>query len=91
MYVVNDALVQEQIRNIPKFDKQNVLDVIEKLKSDPYHACDARPMTGGYSGYWRCKAGDWRIIYDIQEHTVTVLLMKIGRRNKVYSDYEGKP
>ena len=43
-------------------------------------------MTGGYSRYWRCVVGDYRIIYDIQEKYVTVLVMKVGHRSSVYQD-----
>lgn len=86
MYVVNTALVDETIRNLPAFTRNQILDALDDIKQDPYHARNARLMSGGYSGYYRCKVGDYRIMYDIQERRVTVLIMKIDRRDRVYRD-----
>ncbi|GHJ32334.1 hypothetical protein TPA0910_67670 [Streptomyces hygroscopicus subsp. sporocinereus] len=33
----------------------------------------------GGSAYWRLSAGDWRILYEPEGETVTVLALKVGR------------
>jgi mRNA interferase RelE/StbE len=40
--------------------------------------------TGQLSGLWRYRAGDYRIICDIQDRRVVVLVVEIGRRGEVY-------
>lgn len=36
------------------------------------------------SGYWRYKVGDYRVICDIQDERLVVLVIDIGHRSKVY-------
>lgn len=34
--------------------------------------------------YWKYRAGDWRIIYDIQDRCIVVRVMRVGNRREVY-------
>jgi mRNA interferase RelE/StbE len=34
--------------------------------------------------FWRCRVGEDRVIADIQDQTVTVLVVRIGHRGEVY-------
>jgi mRNA interferase RelE/StbE len=43
---------------------------------DP-HPPSARRLGG--SAYWRLSVGDWRILYEPEDLTVTVVVLKIGR------------
>lgn len=47
-----------------------------------------KALTGPYSGLWRYRLGDYRIIGRIEDARLVVLVVKIGHRNKVY---EGTP
>jgi len=38
-----------------------------------------------FSNLWRYRVGDYRIIADIQDKTVTILIVRIGDRKDVYS------
>ena len=86
MYQVDISLVKLQIRNLKPLAKNQVLDALDALREDPYHAFEAKRMTGGYSRFYRCKAGEYRVIYDIQEKRVKVIILKIGHRKDVYQD-----
>ncbi len=35
-------------------------------------------------GYWKYRAGDWRIICDIQDQRIVVRVLRIGNRREVY-------
>ena len=35
-------------------------------------------------GYWRYRVGDYRVICDIQDRRLVVLVIDIGHRSKVY-------
>ena len=42
-------------------------------------------LTGPILGaYWKYRVGDYRIICDIQDETITILVVKIGNRREVY-------
>lgn len=43
------------------------------------------PLQGAhFAGIWRYRVGDYRILVDIQDQTVTVLVVGIGHRGEVY-------
>ena len=50
-------------------------------------AADPRPPGAekleGYD-YWRVRAGDYRIVYSIEDELLTVLVIKIGNRRDIY-------
>ena len=41
-------------------------------------------LHGALSGYWRYRVGDWRIVCDIQDEGLTVLVVSVGGRGQVY-------
>lgn len=44
-----------------------------------------KALTGSPLGnFWRWRVGDYRIVADVQDRTVTVLVVRIGHRREVY-------
>ena len=43
-----------------------------------------RALTGPLGGLWRYRVGDCRVICDIQNDVLRVLVVKIGNRGEVY-------
>ena len=43
-----------------------------------------RALQGEKRGLWRYRVGDYRLICDIQDEKITVLVLQIGRRKDVY-------
>ena len=43
-----------------------------------------KPLTGPLGSLWRYRVGDYRIICDIQDDALRVLVIKIGNRRDVY-------
>ncbi|MDD5240785.1 MAG: type II toxin-antitoxin system RelE/ParE family toxin [Sulfuricella sp.] len=35
-------------------------------------------------GYWKYRIGDYRLICDIRDETVTILILRIGHRREIY-------
>lgn len=42
------------------------------------------PLEGGHKGKWRYRKGDYRIICDISDNEVLILILHIGDRKDVY-------
>ena len=47
-----------------------------------------KALTGPYSGLWRYRIGDYRLICRIEDARLVVLVVKIGHRRNVY---QGNP
>jgi mRNA interferase RelE/StbE len=41
-------------------------------------------LTGPLGGLWRYRVGDCRVICDIQDDALRVLVVRVGRRDQVY-------
>ena len=41
-------------------------------------------LTANRSGQWRCRVGSYRILADIQDHTLILILLDVGHRKNIY-------
>jgi mRNA interferase RelE/StbE len=41
-------------------------------------------LTGSLSGLWRYRVGNYRIVCEIQDEKINVLVVRIGHRREVY-------
>ncbi|MFD5570312.1 type II toxin-antitoxin system RelE family toxin [Streptomyces cadmiisoli] len=68
-----------EFRRLRQLDPQGAKEcaaVVRALADDP-RPTQARQLGG--SGYWRMPVGDWRVLYEPQDETITVLVLKVGR------------
>lgn len=52
-----------------------------RLACDPYASPNLKALHGG--GY-RLRVGDWRVIYDLQDDVLVVLVLWVASRGKAY-------
>ena len=43
-----------------------------------------KPLHGEKQGLWRYRVGDYRLICDIQDEKITILILAVGHRKDVY-------
>jgi mRNA interferase RelE/StbE len=73
--------VSKDLRSIPKKDVQRILACIEKLANDPRPAgCEKLVDREIY----RIRQGRYRILYEIQDQELIVLVLKVASRDSVY-------
>ena len=70
------------IKKIPKTDRKRIVDKIEDLAENP-EGPDTIKMKGD-NPFHRVRVGDYRIIYEIQDDILLVLIVKIGHRKDIY-------
>ncbi len=78
-------LAPAAVRELRKLDppgRRRVQAAIDLLAEDP-RPPGARPLVGG-AGEWRVRTGDFRIIYDIRDGELLVLVVKVGHRRDIY-------
>lgn len=67
---------------VPKPDQKRLLDAIEsKLSKDPYQG---KALSGEFKGLYRWRSGKFRIVYEIQQEALVVLVLRIGHRKDIY-------
>lgn len=43
-----------------------------------------KALTGEFKGLWRYRAGDYRLVCDIQDDKVVIVLIAVGHRKNIY-------
>jgi len=77
--------VEKDLRAIDRKDQRRIQDFMNErvaLLEDPRTIGDS--LKGTLGGLWKYRVGDYRIICDIRDESVTVLVVRIGHRRKVY-------
>ena len=72
-------------RQLRKFDPQarrRLQAVIELLSDEPRPPAATR-LVGG-AGEWRVRTGDYRVIYEIHDGELLVLVLRMAHRREVY-------
>ena len=78
----NDRVI-ESVAKIPANIRKSIKRAIEeRLATDPVKF--GKPLKGEWQGCYRLRVGDFRIIYEIHESVITVLIVKISHRSNVY-------
>lgn len=73
--------VTKDLRNIPKKELLRLLERFQALTEDPRPpGCE---KLSGMERY-RIRQGDYRVVYEIQDHRLVVLIVKVGHRKDVY-------
>ena len=71
-----------------KIDKQNarrIMDYLDRRVAtlDNPRSC-GKALTGPFGGLWRYRVGDYRLICDIEDENLRVLVVTLGHRRNVY-------
>ena len=72
-------------RQLRKFDpdvRRRIQAAIEVLAKNPGPPAATR-LVGG-AGEWRVRTGDYRVIYEIHEGELLVLVLRMAHRREVY-------
>ena len=56
----------------------------DQLRNDPYRHPNIKQLKGPLAGYRRYRAGDWRVVYRVDEEKQTVTVILIAHRSKAY-------
>lgn len=73
--------VAKDLRSIPNHDVKRILSRIEALADNP-RADDCIKLSG--QERYRVRQGDYRIVYEIHDGKLVVLVIAVGHRSKVY-------
>lgn len=73
-----------QLRNLEPSARRRVQAVIDLLAGDPRPPA-ARQLVGG-AGEWRVRTGDYRVVYEIHDEELLILVVTVGHRREVYRE-----
>lgn len=72
--------------SLASLDKEIAQRVLDKLKwlIQNIEFISPLPLHGKYSGLFKLKVGDWRVIYEIDYGKRVINVHKVGHRREIY-------
>lgn len=62
-------------------DRLRIIAAIDQLKTNP---TSGGVLKGEFSGLRRIRIGNYRVVYEVQDQKLVVLVIRIGHRREVY-------
>lgn len=75
---------EKQIARIDAEARARILKKLAVIAQSDDPRTSAEPLTGGWTGYWRFRVGDYRAIAEIEDERVTVFVIEVGHRREIY-------
>lgn len=75
-------------KDLRKLDRQAQRDILrylrERIATDEDPRRFGRPLSGNFAGLWRYRIRDYRLICNIEDDRLVVLVLHAGHRRDVY-------
>ncbi len=78
---------QQPVKFLKKLDnptKEKILDYLEKILTAKNPKIFGKALSANLTGLWRYRVGDYRIICDIRQKELIILVIDIGHRKNIY-------
>ena len=78
---------QDSVRQLKKLDtsvQRLITSYMKKIGELPEPRAKGKPLSGQLKGFWRYRVQDFRVICEIDEDSITIFVIDIGHRSKIY-------
>lgn len=76
---------EKQIQKLNRAAQESIVRFLrERIRLAENPRQWGKPLDGDKVGLWRYRVGDYRLICDIQDERITVLVIRVGHRKDVY-------
>ena len=81
---------KEALKDLKKLDKHTAALIIGWVRKN-LEGCDnprahGKGLTANLSGKWRYRVGDYRLLADIQDDKVVIMMLRVGHRSEIYKE-----
>ena len=80
--IIIKPTAEKGMDKIPLPTRRRIADAIEELRSDPRPAGVVK--LAGDENLWRIRIGDYRLVYEIHDDRLIVLVLRVAHRKDVY-------
>ena len=71
----------KELGRIGKVDRSRLVEAIERLSESPFQG---NALRGELRGLRRLRIGDYRVLYEVRDDLLTVLVVRVAHRRDVY-------
>ena len=73
----------KSLNKLPRNVAKTIREKLEAIAANPYADHPNAKKLQGREGY-RLRAGDWRVIYEIQNNELVILVLRVASGGEVY-------
>lgn len=82
------AFTANALKALKRLDRQTAALILGWVRKN-LEGCEnprqhGKGLTANQSGQWRYRVGDYRLIADIREDQVLILVLDVGHRSRIY-------
>ena len=83
--VVLTDKAKKQLKKLDKHTAALIIGWLEKNLQDCHNPrVHGKGLVSNRSGQWRYRVGDYRLICEIEDEKITILVLEIGHRKNIY-------
>ena len=76
----------KELQKLDKYTRQMIFSWIDKYLSECENpSAHGKALTANRKGQWRYRVGDYRIIAELQDDKIVILVLTVGHRSNIYS------
>lgn len=76
---------RKQLKKLDRTIAARIVDYLERNLADHDDPRDfGDGLTGDWTGFWRYRVGDYRVIVRIEDERVTVFVIEVAHRREIY-------
>lgn len=72
-----------EFKKLDRDEQIQIFDAIEVLKQNP-HPNNSKQLKGDLSDYRRLRTGDYRVIYQVKDNELEIVVVRLGNRRDIY-------
>lgn len=77
---------QKQLRKLDRPIQKRILTFLnDRIVDSKEPRRSGKGLTGSLSPYWSYRIGDYRVIVDIRDHELVILVVQLDHRRQVYN------
>ena len=85
MNVVFAEKARKDFLKIDRTVQLRIKEFIIKLQDLENPRSTGKALKGSFSGLWRYRVGNYRLICDIDDHKILITVLQIGHRKDIYT------
>ena len=70
-----------ELARLPRRDRERIVHAIDRLGDDPLAG---NRLKGDLRGLRRVRVGDYRVVYEVLDHELVVLVVLVAHRREAY-------
>ena len=77
-------LADSNLKSLDKPIRTQIRNFIRRLQETTNPRSFGKALVGNYKGLWRYRVGDYRLLCEIQDNQLVILVVELEHRSKIY-------